>query len=227
MADKSKGDTRAQDAPKVSDTATAEKADSAGDLSRLMWAPGSGDTGSGEAKTMNGSGSISLNDGFGIVGADGSSEVQKKEDVSRPEILDKGEKSDDPSHPSNWKTDKFGNVTEAGPDFKAEYNDKGELQSVTQGDDTWRLSGPGQIEHSWTDSKGTNNETLTDITSFSTRPYFSDRGGGLLGGMKVEIGEGKSSISYGKKIYQDAAHSKFSDSVLQGLVQGAQKDQGN
>lgn len=222
MADRPNGDTRAHDASKVSDTAISEKADNAANLSSSLWAPEKGDTGSRDSKTTSSGAVGGLNDGFGIIG---DAAEAKKEAVSKPEIFDKGEKSDDPRHPSNWKTDKFGNVTEAGPEFKAQYNDKGELQSVTQGNETWRVSAPGQIEHTWTDSKGaTNSDVLKGVTSFSAKPYFSDRGGGLLGGMTVEIGRGISSSAYSKPIYRDAAFNKYADSVLQGLVQGSQRD---
>lgn len=135
---------------------------------------------------------------------------EKADSGDRSKIFDKGEKSDDPNHPSNWKTDKFGNVTEAGPDFKAEYNDKGELQSVTQGNNSWTRLPDGTIQHDHTDSKGnTRTDILDDIQSFSAEPYFNDMGGGMLGGMKVEIDEGKHGRSgYSKPIYEDAAHDK-------------------
>jgi hypothetical protein len=230
MADRHNGDHRAQEVQsKISDQVTSsDDADSAGDLSRMMWAPqntASGDGDRGTRESLRGGAStatVEAQDGFGIVGtASDSSEAQKSENNSRNvEIFDKGEKSDNPAHPSNWKTDKFGNVTEAGPEFSARYNEKGELQSVRQGEDTWTRGADGNVTHTWTDSKGEKHENVTDeVRSFSASPYFSDIGGGLLGGMHVEIEYGKtSSTGRSRPIYQDAAHEKESSKILNGFI---------
>ncbi|MBX3152191.1 hypothetical protein KF728_18680 [Candidatus Obscuribacterales bacterium] len=233
MADRQNGDHRAQEAPsRISDQATnSDTTDNAGDLSRQMWAPQttitSGDTGARESQLKSGGAStatVEAQDGFGIVGtASDSSEAQKTENSSkRSEIFDKGETSDNPAHPSNWKTDEFGNVTEAGPEFSAKYNEKGELESVRQGNDTWTRGADGNIQHSWVDSKGETHEDLIDnVRSFSAEPYFSDLGGGLLGGMTVEIGTGKtSSSSHSRPVYQDSAHDKAATGIVNGWIKG-------
>lgn len=231
MSDRQNGENRATDAVnQVTDTAGSDRSESAADLSRSMWTQDNSNS-VRDSKVGNVASSATSDDGFQIV--DGSettpTKVEQKEDSGdRSKIMDKGETSDDPSHPSNWKTDKFGNVTEAGPDYKAEYNDKGELQSVTQGDDTWTRLPDGTIRHDDTDPKGNKrSEIIDNVRSFTAEPYFSDLGGGLLGGMHVEIGTGKTGASgYSKPIYQDSAHDKAATGIVDNMIKSLQGDQG-
>lgn len=231
MTDRHSGESRAKDTVnQVSDTANNERTGNAADLSRSVWSQDNSNT-VRDAKVGNGATSATATDGFQIVDGDETSptKVQEKaEPGDRSKIMDKGEKSDDPSHPSNWKTDKFGNVTEAGPDYKAEYNDKGELQSVTQGDDTWTRLPDGTIQHDDTDADGNKrSEIIDNVRSFSAEPYFSDLGGGLLGGMNVEIGTGKTGASgYSKPIYQDSAHDKAATGIVDNMIKSLQGAQG-
>jgi hypothetical protein len=235
MADRHNGDHGAKEAPsRISDQATnSDTTESAGDLSRQLWAPQTssavnGDTGTRESQLKTGgagTATVEAQDGFGIVGTDSADAKKTENNSKRAEIFDKGETSDNPAHPSNWKTDEFGNVTEAGPEFSAKYNEKGELESVRQGDDTWTRGADGNIQHTWVDSKGESHEDLIDnVRSFTATPYFSDLGGGLLGGMTVEIGEGKtSSSSHSRPIYQDAAHDKAATGIVNGWIKGLQE----
>ncbi|MCA9817412.1 MAG: hypothetical protein KC652_20030 [Cyanobacteria bacterium HKST-UBA01] len=232
MTDRHNGEGRAKDTVnQVSDTANSERTDHAAALSRSVWSSDSRGSVPNDTKAGNAATSATASDGFQIVDGNDTdpTKVQEKaESGDRSKIMDKGEKSDDPSHPSNWKTDKFGNVTEAGPDYKAEYNDKGELQSVTQGDDTWTRLPDGTIQHDDTDAQGNKrSEIIDNVRSFSAEPYFSDLGGGLLGGMNVEIGTGKTGASgYSKPIYQDSAHDKAATGIVDNMIKSLQGAQG-
>ena len=127
-------------------------------------------------------------------------------------------------HPDTWKFDENRKIVEAGNKFSAEYDPKtGELISAKLGDDEWRRGPDNTVTQTHTRKDGTTRtDTYTDVRSFTAEPY-TDTKNGLLAGMTVSVGEGKTSESASSvPIYENEEHANWSNGIVSSWVAKAQ-----
>lgn len=139
---------------------------------------------------------------------------------SRQRSIDVANSTPEHPHPDTWKLDNNMNVTEAGNKFKAEYDPKtGELMSARLGDDEWKRGPDNTVVHTYKRADGTTaSNVLDEVRSFTAKPY-TDTDNGLLAGMTVEVGTGKTSSSaHSKPIYENEEHAKWSGSIVNGWL---------
>jgi hypothetical protein len=119
---------------------------------------------------------------------------------------------EDPSnpHPSTWQTDESGNVVKAGDVFQATYGPDGQLQKAVLGDDTWEMTAPGQIAHTYKTNTGEfATETINDVRSFTATPSHNDFHGPVSSmDIDVQFGTG-SSHSQSSKVYESPEHTAY------------------
>lgn len=138
----------------------------------------------------------------------------------RQRSIDVANSTPDHPHPDTWKRDASGNIVEAGNKFSAEYDPKtGELISAKLGDDEWRRGPDNTVIQTHTRKDGTTRtDTYTDVRSFTAEPY-TDTKNGLLAGMTVSVGEGKTSGSARSvPIYENEEHANWSNGIVNSWI---------
>lgn len=146
--------------------------------------------------------------------------VAKIWEDSRQRSIDVANSTPDHPHPDTWKLDANRNVLEAGNKFSAEYDPKtGELISAKLGDDEWRRGPDNTVIQTHKLKDGTiRTETYTDVRSFTAQPY-TDTKNGLLAGMTVSVGEGKTGeSSHSVPIYENEEHANWSNGIVNSWV---------
>lgn len=134
--------------------------------------------------------------------------------------IDVANSTPDHPHPDTWKLDENRKIVEAGSKFSAEYDPKtGELISAKLGDDEWRRGPDNTVIQTHTRKDGTTRtDTYTDVRSFTAEPY-TDTKNGLLAGMTVSVGEGKTSESASSvPIYENEEHANWSNGIVNGWI---------
>ncbi len=134
--------------------------------------------------------------------------------------IDVANSTPDHPHPDTWKLDENRKIVEAGNKFSAEYDPKtGELISAKLGDDEWRRGPDNTVIQTHTRKDGTTRtDTYTDVRSFTAEPY-TDTKNGLLAGMTVSVGEGKTSESASSvPIYENEEHANWSNGIVNGWI---------
>lgn len=138
----------------------------------------------------------------------------------RQRSIDVANSTPDHPHPDTWKRDANRNIVEAGNKFSAEYDPKtGELISAKLGDDEWRRGPDNTVIQTHTRKDGTTRtDTYTDVRSFTAEPY-TDTKNGLLAGMTVSVGEGKTSESARSvPIYENEEHANWSNGIVNSWI---------
>lgn len=152
--------------------------------------------------------------------------VAKIWEDDRQRSIDVANSTPDHPHPDTWKRDANRNIVEAGNKFSAEYDPKtGELISAKLGDDEWRRGPDNTVIQTHVRKDGTiRTDTFTDVRSFTAEPY-TDTKNGLLAGMTVSVGEGKTSESARSvPIYENEEHAKWSSGIVNSWVGKAQSN---
>lgn len=150
--------------------------------------------------------------------------VEKVWRDERQHSIDVANSTPEHPHPDTWKRDASRNIVEAGNKFSAEYDPKtGELISAKLGDDEWRRGPDNTVIQTHTRKDGTTRtDTYTDVRSFTAEPY-TDTQNGLLAGMTVSVGEGKTSESARSvPIYENEEHANWSNGIVNNWVAKAQ-----